>query len=127
MNSTYRDLLGRLLIRLREEVLEAEINLELHNAIRQPLAQLVQGSYTCSVDGDGTEVFENLDVTVRVPCTGVTWHRPPVVPTGPMSVPSLQLQVVPLIRSLLEGTPRPTGVHADADALLNTLLQSLTD
>lgn len=107
---------------LRNEQLEAAMNAELSASIEQPLASLVLGSYTCSVEADGTEVLSNGNVTVRVPPSCVHWHVNRVRPTGPLSMCPVRQQVLQLVCAVLGGNPRPSHVSREADEMLQCML-----
>lgn len=115
---------------LMNEQIEASLNAELDTAIMQPLASLVLGSYTTVVEADGTEVFSNNCVTIRVPPSCVKWNIEPVRPTGPLTLPLVRQQALRLVCAILNGASRPSHISRDADELLQSMLDdpaSLSD
>lgn len=99
---------------LRElEAEEARVereNVDREVAMRQPLAVLVTGGYACEVLEDGTEVFRNQDVEVRVPPACVRRLRPPPGPAA------MAPQRAALLREMRRGGPVPRGRETEAEA-----------
>ena len=71
-------------------------------ALLQPLASLVTGGYACEVLADGTEVFRNEDVEVRVPPSCVRRLRP--TPPAP-AVPAQRAALLAELRRAAAGAP----------------------
>lgn len=107
---------------LRNEQVDANMNAKLDTVIMQPLASLVLGSYTSSLEADGTEVLSNPDVTIRVPPSCVKWKVEPVRPTGPLAMPLVRQQTLLLVCAILNGNSRPSHISCDADNLLQSML-----
>ena len=89
------------LVLLQELELEdsnVERNSDLYGAIKQPLAYMVSGGYSCDVNDDGAEIFSNGKVEVTVPKSCVKWLKQPKQPDGPTEMPVERQQLLWALR-----------------------------
>lgn len=56
-----------------------EKNFQIQQTLEQPLAFLIQGSYTCGIESDGSEFFTNGKCKIRIPPNCVEWIDKPEV------------------------------------------------
>lgn len=87
---------------LKKKKMAYEKNIEIQQTLEQPLAYLIQGSYTCGIDKDGAEFFTNGKWKIRVPPDCVEWiEKPKVDENAPIFSPEDCIELHDLEKKLL--------------------------